>query len=71
MDKIFFWFEIIFTGVRRFNVQSLANVFVPNKVSVTNEDIYCLALMKGNVYIFSFILSGHPFPASFELQNEI
>ena len=66
LNKIFFFVWNYFYR-RRFNVQSLANVFVPNKVSVTNEDIYCLALMKSNVYILSFILSGHPFPASFEL----
>ena len=34
---------------RRFNVQSLTDAFVPNKVSSTNEDIYFLISMNNNV----------------------
>ena len=70
LDKIFFFASNYFYRCR-FNVQSLTNAFVPNKVSATNEDIYCLASMKGNVYILSFILPLHPFPTTLELQNEI
>ena len=34
---------------RRFNVQSLTNVFVPNKVFSTIEDSYFLISMNNNV----------------------
>ena len=65
LDKIFFFASNYFYR-RRFNVQSLTNAFVPNKASVTNEDIYCLAWVKGNVYILWFILPLYPFPATLE-----
>ena len=30
-------------------LKNLTNSFVPNKASVTNEDIYCFISMKANV----------------------
>ena len=49
---------------RRFNVQSLANVFVRIKVFSTIEDSYFLISINNNV-----ILSLHPFPANLELKK--
>ena len=66
LDEIYFFASNYFYR-RRFNVQSLTNAFVPNKASVTNEDICCLASVKSNVYIVWFILPLYPFPATLEL----
>ena len=40
---------------RRFNVQSLTDVFVPNKVSSTNEDIYFLISMNNKVKLLPLV----------------